>query len=69
MHSGIDIFTLVCHIKYAYTLHGQFGDSKPVIVIESCVINSGFTFANLQNVSLKLLRPQILYLIFYFVFK
>ncbi len=39
------------YLKYSYTLHAKFGVSKPVIIIDSCVVKSWFTFANLQCLS------------------
>ncbi len=39
--------------------------SKPVIIVDSCVVKSWFTFANLQSASLKLPRPKQLYFILY----
>ncbi len=43
----------------------KFGVSKPVIIIDSCVVKSWFTFANPQSVSLKLPRSKI---VFYILF-
>ncbi len=40
-------------LKYSYTLHGKFGVSKPVIIIDTCVVISWFTITNLESVSLK----------------
>ncbi len=37
-------------VKYRHTLHSEFGVSKSMIIIDSCVIKSWFTFANLQCV-------------------
>ncbi len=39
-------------LKYSYNiLNANFGVGKPVIIIDSCVVKSWLTFANLQNVS------------------
>ncbi len=59
MHSGINWSTMV-YLKYAYRLYVKFGVSKQVIIIDDCLVKSWFTFANLQNLSLKLPRPNII---------
>ncbi len=53
-------------LKYSFTLHAQFGVGKPVILIDSCMVKSWFTFANLESVSRKQPKPKntILYCIF-----
>ncbi len=56
-------------LKYSSTLHAQFGVSKQVIIIDSCVAKTWFTFTNLQSVSLKVPRPKILYFVLCFVFE
>ncbi len=56
-------------LNYSYVLHAKYGVSKPNIIIYSCVFKSWFTFANLQSVSLKLARPQILHFVLHFVFE
>ncbi len=53
-------------LKYSYTLHAKFGVSKPVIVINRCVVKSCLLL-QICSVSLKLPRPKILYL-FHIVF-
>ncbi len=53
-------------LKYVCTLHAKFGASKPVIIIDSCVVRSWFTFANLQSVSQTARAKQI---VFYIVFR
>ncbi len=54
---------------YSYTLYAKFGVSKPVIINDSCVVKSWFTFANLQSVSLKLPQSKHFYFILYLVFE
>ncbi len=46
------------YLTYFYTLHAKFGVSKPVIIIDTCVVKSWFTFENLQCVSLNLTKPK-----------
>ncbi len=38
-------------LKYSYTLHAKFDVSKPVIIIDSCVVKSWFTITNVQCLS------------------
>ncbi len=44
--------------KYSYTLGAKFGVSKPVLIIDSCVFKSWFTFANVQSVFVKVTEPE-----------
>ncbi len=48
-------------LKYSYVLHVQFGVSKPVIIIDSCVVKSWFIFANLQIVSQAAMAKNIIF--------
>ncbi len=53
-------------LKYSYTLHGKFGVSKLVIIIDSCVvIKLWFTFANQQSVSQTAKAKQIVFCIIF----
>ncbi len=57
VHSEGDRSTLVHHLSnipiLENRLHAKFGVSKPVIIIDNCMVKKWFTFANLQSVSLK----------------
>ncbi len=64
-HSGIDRSSL----QYSYTLLAKVRVSKLVIIIDSYVIKSWFTFANMQSVSIKLPRAEIFYFPLHFVFE
>ncbi len=57
MHSGIDSLDFgLPSLKYSYTLHAQFRVSKPVIIIDSCVLV--MVYICNSAVSLKLPRPR-----------
>ncbi len=55
-------------LKYFYTLHAEFGLSKPMIIIDICVVKSWFTFANLQSIS-QTIKHKRLYFTLYFLFQ
>ncbi len=50
-------------LKYFYTLHAKYWVSKRVIIIDSCVVTSWFTFINLQSISQTAKAKKIVFCI------